>query len=273
MTQEPIQYEEATEFNVDPAKPPEDTFEFLGRFTSNRNVYPPKDYVDKAEGARPVKWRQEFEALDVVREDGTPAIFSNSPSATRGDGVTPLGEGSAWNVLGLAWKGLVGTSMGPRDPDSAKFLGSVFRLRSKRIKAGDWSVRLYLPIEVVGGADYVYQGEKRTLQSRSDNSQAPTTPPPPPSQDDDAIAAQLVGILHGGGRAEALSLFLASHLKATPMLYGQSMHSGLSGDGALINTLIEKGLVKEENGVLKALATAPPPASGPPTEPVGPPSA
>ncbi len=264
MTQEPQQHEEVA-LGIDPGAPPEDTWEFVGRLSYNKFIRAPQDYADAAGGAKPIKWRQEFTALDVVREDGTDAIFSNSPSMTRADGVTPLGEGSAANHLAIAWKGLVGISMNPEDERSLPFMGMVFRLKSKRLKVGqdrktgqEFRVRLYIPQEIVGDSQYQYMGDKRVLKAQegADSQAQGTGIAPPPAQDEDAVAALLIAVVTNGGdgtKGMALGRYLASDMKSTPMLFGTSITGGLSFPYPLLTALIEKGLLKEEGDKLVAV--------------------
>ncbi len=264
MTQEPQPHEEVT-LGIDPGAPPEDTWEFLGRLFYNKFIRAPQDYADAAGGAKPIKWRQEFNALDVVRDDGTDAIFSNSPSMTRADGVTPLGEGSAANHLAIAWKGLVGISMNPEDERSVPFMGMVFRLKSKRLKVGtnrktgeEFRVRLYIPQEIVGDSQYEYKGDKRVLKAQegADSQATGTAVPPPPTQNEDEVATKLVAIVTNGNdgtKGSALTRYLSSDMKSTPMLFGSSITGGLSFPYPLLNTLIEKGLLKEEGDKLVAV--------------------
>jgi len=259
------QHEVVTGLGVDPGAPPEDTFELVGRLVFNQFVRASQEYADAAGGNKPIKWRQEIEALDVVRDDGSAAIFSSSPSMTRGDGVTPLGEGSAANRLALIWKALVGISMNPDDERSKAFIGCVFRFASKRYKVGkdrktgeQFVVRVFEPVESLG-PDFQYQGEVRKLQPREDDSkQAPSSPPPPPpAADEDSTAAQLARVLNGQTRATAQAAVFASPLKSVPMLFGQNIIAALNPPEApLVDVLVEKGFVTvNEGGAIYALAT------------------
>lgn len=249
-------------------KPPEDSFELIGRLMFNAFIRAPDEYAEAAGGAKPIKWRQEYVAVDVVRDDGTPATFSSSPSVTKGDGVTFLGEGMPWDKLALMWKALVGIRMNPEDPRSAVYLGHFFRLKSLRIKAGknrktgeEFVVRVLQPIEDLG-TDFVYQGDVRKLPPREggdEKSSAPATPPPPPAQDDDAVAQKVALVIHGSTRDTAQAAIFASDLKTVPTLFGKSLIAELTPPVApLVDVLVAKGLIQlKPNGLIEAIPAAP----------------
>jgi hypothetical protein len=256
------QEEVVTGLGLDLGKPPEDKFEFVGRLMKNNFIKSRPEYVEASGGAQPIKWRQEMQALDVVRQDGTPAIFSNSPNVTRGDGATQLGENSAYHVLTLAWKKVVGIYMSPEDPAASGYIGHAFRFRShvwkrENKKTGDvFEVRCYHPTEHLGGADFQYVGDIRTLQGSQDDSGAPAAPPPPPpAQDDTDVGAQLVAVIAGQTRETALNAVFQSELKSVPMVFGKSLVAELNPPEApLLDLLVEKGLIViGTNGVIAAV--------------------
>lgn len=276
MAQEPQQHTEVAGVGIDPGAPPEDTFEFIGRLIYNKFIEAPSEYQEAAEGAKPIKWRQELQALDVVRDDGTPAIFSSSPSMTRGDGVTPLGEGGAAHRLALVWKGITGISMNPEDPASAAFLNHAFRFKTTRYKVGknrktgeEYRVRVCEPVELLGGPDYAHVGEVRKLQPREGDQakgSAPNVPPAPGAVDDNDIAWQLAAVLNGTNKDTAQAAVFASELKTVPMVFGKSLITELAPPAApLVDLLIEKGYLTDVNGVLTvASQAASPPAAATP---------
>jgi len=257
----------------DPLAPPEVAFELEGKLVYQGFERASDEYAARSDGKRPTKWRQVFEAQDVVRSDGTPAVFSNSPSVTQGDGVTPLGEGSAMHFLATAWKGTKGVeiSMNPDDVRSEAFLGRVFKLKSKRLKVGTdrvtkepFYVRLYLPVEIMP-VGYQYVGEKRVLKDREaeDAGVAPAgvgaTAQVDKSTNDAEVAAKLAALLvqSGADRTTAQdAVFADAEMKATPELWGMSIISRLVPPKApLIDELIQRGYLTENGTGKFALGT------------------
>lgn len=260
--------------DFDPAAPPESSFEFIGRVTDfNHYVRAREEYAAEASGARPIQWRQEFEALDFVREDGSPAMFSNNTNLTRGDGITQLGEGSASHTLGLAWqaatKSLVppnGISMNPRDPRSSSLTGHVFRFKSQTLKLGknkkgeELKKRIYAPIEYLGGPDFVYFGDKKTIRSRSDETDngVPSVPSIPtiPAEAESETLGKIAEALAGATRATAYDVMLKSPLRLAEV-GGDNVLDALNPAQSpnLIDRLLEDGLmVLHEDGTLTAVA-------------------
>lgn len=263
-------YEVVDDFEFDPSNPPERVVEFVARLAEfNHYVVASDVYAERASG-KPRQWRQEFSCLDTVRSDGTPAIYSNTVNITRGDGVTPLGEGSAAHSLGLAWQAATkvlfppnGINYSPRDPRSKDLVGHVFRFRSKNLKLGvikatgeALSKRVYLPVEYLGDSSYQFTGEMRVLPPRDGEDQIAPSMPSAPSVDEDTLAAQFAQALDGQTVAGAYDAIVKTPLKLTPELFGMNPLAGLDENNpALINALVERGFLHTNgNGTLVANA-------------------
>lgn len=259
--------EVVTDLDVDLLKPPEDRpFEFVGRLVFNQFVRPGEEYVAKA-GRDVVKWRQVFEALDVVRPDGTPAQFTNSPTIGHydeaGNFVKAGGPEPAYYVLAKAWQGVVGHPLDPRDARSEQLLGHVFRLRSHRVGRDRFAVRILLPTEHLGGPDYQWTGEVRTIRQREggEGDGAPSfslpqaAPVPTPSDTGDG-ARQIADLLdYVPNEPEAVRKKLTGFIRQLPAKVGDInvVDDVMNADGRnLVAALIEQGLLRvDENGVLR----------------------
>lgn len=240
------------------AEAPERPFSFIGRLVANALTRPPADYREKA-GRDVIKWTQVFEALDVVRPDGTPAIFRNRPTAYV-DGLPSGGPEPARLVLAKAWRGVVGIPMDPQDPASKSFLGHVFRLEGVRVGRGQFAVRLYLPVEHLG-RDYQYVGEKRVVTPREADddrggldigalvSEAATA-----SVSEEEKAQRIVSLVRGLRRQEAEQVLVSRSLDLLSPVFGIDLHAAIArGNFSILDLLVEKGfLVVDADGRYRA---------------------
>ena len=246
--------------SYNPEEEREDDFGFIGRVVQNEYAPCSAEYMEKANLTTPVmQWQMRLEALDIDREDGTPALFSNSLNLQAKDGRAIKGSGTPPFEVSVAFTGL-GVAAAPNLGGDG-IINHVFRFQRHNIKLGPTLRKsVYLPIEYLGDADYTYVGEKRTIKGKRDDQGASTRNAVAQaaelaSQGDPDKARNLAEIINGLTREEARTT-IKSHPVAHQVIFGQSVAIGFNPPKfTLLNILEERGFVTiSEGGVIAAAA-------------------
>lgn len=259
----------------DPDNPPEDRG-FLGRLTMSVNVSAAgqvtpsqgedmdariaeqcRTYAEKAGNYAYDLWYLEAEALDVIRDDGTPfrqrdiIKTSSAKGARLGANMAPAALATGFRDHGVSASPLkVGAE------DSA--VGRVFQFGTRDIKLGaDFKkpVRLW-PKELMD-PDFVYEGEPRVIATRKEVSEeegAPTDGGVASSLNQDEAVAILKEILHGKRPSEMVDVILADgRLSSVASVFGVALLESAT-DESLVGVLQEnRVLAVGGDGTLVAL--------------------
>ena len=237
------------DFQYDPAHPPVREFapiKFVGKLKLNVYAKPQQRYIEEGGSPNLIQWRQEFEAQDVVRSDGTPALYSNSVNVTDKNGEK-LGEGSAAHTLGLYYEGL-GLSMSPNDPRAEGYIDHYFQLEGAEVKLGrrgQYTKLIFRPTAYFG-TQCPPITEKRVIEVSGDGADAGVTGAAvAQAQDDEVVARQLAELCDGKKPGDVFNAAL-QNMSTTTRLFGMPFFGGLAAPRcALIEELVERGYLSK----------------------------
>jgi len=242
---------------------PRRALRFIGKLVLNVFAKPLQRYIEEGGSPNIIQWRQQFEAANVVRSDGTPAIYSNTVNVTDKNG-DKLGEGGAAHTLGLYYEGL-GICASPSDPRSGQYIDHYFELEGTEIKLGKrgrFTKFIFKPIAYFG-TQCPPITEKRVLEAR-DGDSSPGMPAAAPAQavNEEVVAQQLADLCDGHKATEVFNLALGS-MGTVTQLFGMPFFGGLAAPRcALIAEMVNRGyLAAEADGTLRKIAGVLPAAS------------
>lgn len=241
----------------------ESDFSFIGRLKRNEFRLSSPEYNEKARLAEPIwQWQMEYEALDWQHDDGTPGVFTTSLNLRTSDGRLMQGPGTPNYAVSSAFSGL-GVSISPQ-LGGQDFVGHVFRMVSHTVKMGKFSKRTYIPVEYLGGADYVFAGTKQTLKRRERDegmsARATIAEAVRQAAETDLVkAARLVNILNGVPLTEAAATVAqADSSLRVQSIFGTNVAIGLRPPNyELITALVERSFVSVEDGTIYVGPAAP----------------
>lgn len=230
-------------------------FSVIGQLKMNVYARPRSEYVEAGGSSKIIQWRQEFDAQDIIRSDGTVPTYSNTVNVTDKDGAK-LGEGSAAQALGLYYEGL-GVHINPSDPRAKEYNGHFFKLESTEVKMGKRFTKRILKPVLYYGAQCPPITEKRVIEASGgesgDSSVAPAAVAS--ATNDEETARKLAELCDGRKPEEVFNLALAS-MGTVSKLFDLPFFGGLAAPSfKLLDEMVSRGyLTKGMDGTLSKAA-------------------
>lgn len=202
----------------------------------------------------------QVQAMDAVWVDTRePLIFSEFVRCIDKKG-NPLRTKQAPDKLATQYREIIGSSVNPLavgSPSSVVDSGKVIYFKETEIPLGrGWSKRFNLWPERVLTAEEVAAIEVREVERRTDSDDVATDTAAAagPALSDEAVGEILKEALAGKPPSQMLQVILDTpHLKATSKAFGVDLVESAT-DESLASLLVQKGLMKLDDGLLQPIA-------------------